>query len=494
MATLVLVLLLGIFGTVAGPNWSPEPYQNYIIPETADTSIGSDVETPGLGTYGVTETVETVTLRDGAQIQVTLRAPVTDDPTPGVVFVHGTGTYLHTAFTPHARALASAGITTAVPDKRLDRYSAVERDYVFLSKDIADVRAWLAQLDGVNPQNVGVYGESEGAFVAPIVAAEVPATAFVALVSSPVLPIRQQGALAADTYLRELGVPDAVLGAIPRLIGGELPGGFDYIDFEVGPYQEEMEQPVFIAYGTGDISMPVVQGATEIIDDIAENGNTDYTLRYYEDADHGLRVRSDSADATFETDAMRDLSRWINGLPRTANAQPKIAGDQPHQTFTAEAPGTPRWYASGTAALVILLVGFGLSVLAGVVGLAGQIRIRGNQLVKVGRAAGPLTVAAISVIVAFAAFVAYILAIATLAMSYETDNLLVRGGWLLVQALAILAAYCVVRLGFAWSQSEIPTRGGKIMVALSFVGLLTLLLALAYWGPYPSIFTALRGS
>ena len=87
----------------------------------------------------------------------------------------------------------------------------------------------------------------------------------------------QQAAFAVDQYLRNTGVPDQVFRAIPRAVGMQLPGGgFEYVDFDVAPYQRQMTQPVLAVYGTADQSMPIIQGAEQLIRDIAIAGNSDY--------------------------------------------------------------------------------------------------------------------------------------------------------------------------------------------------------------------------
>lgn len=490
--TIILTLILGMWGTIAGPGWSPDPYLNQIIPETADTAIGSSVTTTPPQTYDVKKEIHPVETESGEILNVTLRTPIDKKGDgPAVVFMHGAGTYKHTAFSQQATTLASAGVTTLVGDKPLGNYSTTERDYDDLASAYLDQWRWLSDVGGVNPNEVGVYGESEGAFVAPIVAAMEQDVAFVVLVSSPVLPIRQQGALAADTYLRRMGVPEQLLQAIPRLIGGELPGGgFDYIDFDVSPYQQQITAPVLIMYGTGDYSMPVIQGADQIIDDIAQAGNTSYTLRYYEGADHGLRVL-ERGSLTLSADAGRDLSRWINGLPATAFAEPRIAGDQPIQNFTAEKPGTPRWYASGTAAIIILVVGLALTVFGAFAGLIGQIRIKKKPLLNLKSTARPLVAAGVAVVAAWGAFLWYLITIAGLALSYQTDALIVRGGWLACQIVAIFAAAMVIRLVHAWLKARPLTGFPHLVLVTSILGLSTLLAALAYWNVYPSLLTAL---
>src|SRR5699024_8364132 len=121
-----------------------------------------------------------------------------------------------------------------------------------------------------------------------VAAAENPEVASVVLVSAPVIPAREQFALATDTYLRNLGAPEQLLRAVPRLLGSEIPGGgFVYADFDVTPFQQRMQQPVLMVYGTEDDSMPIVQAPAKVIEDLAVAGNDDYTLRYVEGANHG---------------------------------------------------------------------------------------------------------------------------------------------------------------------------------------------------------------
>ena len=212
MVWLIAVLIFGMWGSWAGPGWNPQPMRSLIVPESADTSIATRNETPGLGDYEVQSEVITVELRDGTEIPATLRTPVgTDGLAPGMVFVHGTGTDSYQNFDREADAITSAGVITLVPDKRTDNYTTTHRDYPELSKDYEDAFTDLLSRPGVDPQRTGLYAVSEGCNIAPIVAARNSAVSYVALVSAPVLPIREQGAFAADSYLRNLGAPEQIL-------------------------------------------------------------------------------------------------------------------------------------------------------------------------------------------------------------------------------------------------------------------------------------------
>ncbi len=489
-AWIVFVLILGLWGAWAGPGWNPQPMRSVIVTETKDTTITTLAPTAAVGTYEVTETLVDVPLRDGTVIPGTLRTPVgVEGLVPGMVFIHGTGTASHKNFSEEATDISSAGIVTLVPEKRTDDYTTTHRDYQALADDYGDAFGYLIHdVAGVDPRRSGVYAVSEGCFVGPIVATDRTDVSFVALISAPVLPIREQGALAADTYLRNLGAPERIIRAIPRLIGQDFgEGTFDYIDFEPSPYLRNMTMPVMMLYGTGDMSMPIVQGPMIMRDDLAKAGNADLTVRYYGEADHSLMI-----DGVLQKNAMQDTADWINGMPYTADAMPHIAGAQPRQNFVAGAVGAPHWFASGPFAVAIFFVGAIVTIVSMLVSVLNLIPIRGKRLLKLRGCGAKLSAASIGIIVAWLVCFGYVVAIAGLAMSYQQSRLIVQGGWLVAQFVALLAAWLVIRVIFGWVQNRFRTDVritgvSSAFVLVSLIGQITLLFALAYWGFYPSI-------
>lgn len=482
---LVAVLILGVWGLWAGPGWNPQPMTNLIIPTTSSTHITSAVPTPYLETYEVQESVHEVEGPNGQTIKVTLREPVgADGQRPGVVFLHGTGTSTHQAFTQQAHWLASAGIVAAVPDKLLDEYTTLSRNYEELAEGYHIVGDWLREQASVYQRDVGYYGESEGALVAPISVVRDQRTAFLILVSDPVMPIRDQGALAADAYLRELDAPGQIYNAIPRLISGALAdGNFLYANFDPSPYHRQITVPVLMAYGTNDLSMPIVQGPIMMAEDLSEAGNSDLILRYYDGADHGLRI-----DGELQPAAYQDISDFINGLPSSVQMSNEVAGAQPRQDYVAQTVATPRWFGSGDAMITLLAAGVLLTVVGATMTIVGRTPILGHQQTYrgVGR---PIVASSIVVILAWVAFLAYIVALANLALSYETNRWVVQGGWLFVQILALGAVYLLVRAMRIWRTKPMFTREAGANLRVLFTGQILLLFALAYWGVYPSLFS-----
>ncbi|WP_235857133.1 alpha/beta hydrolase family protein [Occultella glacieicola] len=487
-AVLGLVLTFGVIGSLSGPGWNPEPLTEAVVPETADVAIGSDAVTDPVGTYETAQETIEVEL-DGARVLATVTYPVdAPDGRPGMLFMHGAGTATNLNFTDQAQALASAGVYAMVPEKRMDTYTTTERDYVQMARDYLVSWRILTEWPGVDPDMVGIYGESEGAWIAPVAAAEEPDVAFVVYVSAPVVPPREQFAFAADSYLRSVGVPAALLRAIPRGLGANMPGGgFEYADFDASPYQQRMQQPVLLIYGTGDSAMPTVQGPLQLIDDIAEAGNTQYTLRYFEGANHGIRIDGELAPGFNDA-----LTRWVLGLPETATAEPRIAGDQPVQRFRAAPVSHPRWYADGDMLVASILGAFALLVI-------GPLAWVGSRLVR--RPSKPLppplarytAATALATVAVLVVFAAYIVQVANLALNYRTDDLAVHGGWVLLQAVGIFAVAVGVRSVAAGINAR-RTLGAAATGAVGritwwgvHVGATVLLLIAAYWGVFPSV-------
>ncbi|MCB7135415.1 alpha/beta hydrolase family protein [Cellulosimicrobium marinum] len=512
--TAALAIVLAVLGAVTGPQWEPVPVDEHLEPATSDTTIGGQPPggAAGVGTYDVRETDVTVRL-DGTTVDGILREPVgAEGDRPGVVFVHGAGTGdADVAFVDVATDLASAGVVTLVPDKRLDTYTTRHRDYEAMARDYAHSVDLLRARPGVDPAGVGLYGESEGTWIVPVMAAADPRVAFSVLVSAPVVPPREQAAFAVDSYLRNTDVPHGVFRAIPRAVGMAIPGGgFEYADFDVDPFLQELTQPVLVVYGTADPSMPVEQGAVQVLDATADQPGAGTTVRYYQDANHGIKI-----DDVLVPDFPRDTAAWITSLPASADAAPQVAGAVPDQQYLAGPVPTPRWLGNGDLFVGLVLGAVALLVLGPLVRLAVVLvdrlrRVSGRPTTRATGLApgvrGPLTGLGAGAVATTVALVAYLVAVARLALDYEKDAWVVQGGWVAVRlvGLATLVAAALLlnraaevrahRRAFAADGDPAPAGGhvprvasgvsARAMVWCVVVGATVLLLVLAYWGVY----------
>src|SRR5690606_26133565 len=211
----------------------------------------------------------------------------------------------------------------------------------------------------------------------------------------------------------------------------EFPGGgFEYADFEVQPWQQRVTQPLFMAYGTADASMPIVQGPQQMMGDVALAGNQQVTLRYYAEANHGIKVGRELAPGY-----VRDLATWVHALPAPASASPRIAGEQPVQAYLAEPVPQPRWFGDGDLVLGVVIAGAALLVVGPLVLGIGRLARRKVRLAR--GLPWPLAGVAVGCLATVLGLVWYLVAIARLALEYERNALVVQGGWLAVRLAGI---------------------------------------------------------
>lgn len=486
---MVLALVLSLFGSFAGPGFASRPVEDAPVPLTAQTDIGSEVATVPIGTYEVVSSYHSIEVAEGVTVTARVRAPI-DAPEglPAVVFLHGAGTADYLGFPQQAEALASAGIVAVVPDKRMDTYSLQHRDYVASAADYHASVDFAQTLPGVDPTRVGIYAESEGAYIAPVLAVAYDDVAFVALVSAPVVPGRQQGAYAAATYLTNTGVPEIVFRAVPRALGAEFPFGWlDYADFDPQPYQQQITQPLFIAYGTSDASMPAAEATTQLISDLAVAGNHQVTARFYEGANHGLKIGG--IDGPLADGFARDLVRWINGMPDTAAASPQIAGAAPNQPISAGPVPSAPWYESGSMLLVSAALPLAALVLGGTFGAVAGVR--GGRMAP-SAIARRLMMAAGLTLASWVLYVHYVMRTAALAFGYQTDPAFTYGFLTLVHAVATAGAVALGMVATSWLDARrtgTPVIGfGTLGAGLTAAGTLGMLALAAYWGALPNPF------
>lgn len=348
--SIVLFGLLSILSVAMTPSWKVRPYAQHLRINSADTSFSARGVSPTPeGTYKVKTTDITFTISDGKTTHAIVREPL-GAPTdhPACVFVHGAGTgKAKEVYADLASALASSGITTLVQDKRLDNYTALSRDYQSNAVDYEAGLNTLRRWPGVDAAKTGLYAESEGTWIAMIMAKQDPHIAFEILTSPPVVSPRSQIAMAATEYLNVAGVPNSLYSIVPKITSmnfGWL--GLNYANFSPEPYYSSLTMPLLVNYGTLDPSMPIEQGAQILIDEAAAVGNTNVGVRYYP-TNHQMRTGSSRAlpNLPLEPHYTHNLEDWVHIVSSGASADawtsPMIAGDQPFQEYKAPKHITP---------------------------------------------------------------------------------------------------------------------------------------------------------
>ena len=85
---------------------------------------------------------------------------------PALVMLEGAGNRGRQELQPAAEVFARRGVITLIYDKRKVGYSILRRDYELLATDAVAAVALLAARHDVDPSRLGLWAQSEGAYVA----------------------------------------------------------------------------------------------------------------------------------------------------------------------------------------------------------------------------------------------------------------------------------------------------------------------------------------
>ncbi|GAA3111236.1 hypothetical protein GCM10017600_67130 [Streptosporangium carneum] len=408
----------------------------------------------------------------GLVMHGTVLAQATAKPArPGVVLVHGAGTG-----TPRAKLLGEAvefarrGLSVLIYDKRSEGYSLFRRSYSQLADDALGAVAALRAQPGVDPAKVGIWGLSEGGWVAPLAASRSKDIAFVVLVGANGLPPLRQQTWAVAAGLRKAGVAGSLVDrAEPNLYRTIADGGlFPEPYYDPAPALAAVRQPVLAIWGTHDLLTPPQESPPLFARALKEGGNRHYVFRFFPDADHAAHRTPDGGVTRLPELApgYADLvGSWVGevtaGRPPTA----RISGPAPVQASVTVPVDPPAWWASAPAQLAALLLF--LVAFAGYPVVALVRRLRGRSTVPVTGAARLLSGAGLATVLGSFSYLVYLV---------MTGGKLAAPGpvfaerplvWLALQALAVASVVATVRTGWAWRRApgSVP-RGERARLGL----------------------------
>jgi pimeloyl-ACP methyl ester carboxylesterase len=272
-----------------------------------------------------------------------------------VIGVHGAegGTREFHLFRHLESVLPPAGIGTLIFDRRGEGESSGDRDgsYELLAED---VRAWIRLLGGderVRADRIGLWGISQGGWIAPLAAAGSPAPAFLVAVSAAGVTPGAQMTFATRALMREAGYGDqavehvwelrramddvsagrmAVVDAQALLdaASGEPWFGLAFVppdaslvdaswreemEFDIRPALRSLELPVLLFFGEHDRWIPVAESAD--VWRSALGPDADLTVVSLPGTGHAATFASDPADwfehGTVSPDYERTLLAWL---------------------------------------------------------------------------------------------------------------------------------------------------------------------------------------
>jgi hypothetical protein len=400
----------------------------------------------------------------GLTLHGTVVAPRrTGTPRPGVVLVTGSGSgvpreHLLTEATEFARR----GLAALIYDKRSVGYTQFRRSYSELADDaLGAVRALRGQ-PGVDPAKVGIWGLSEGGWIAPLVASRSGDVAFVIVVGGNAMrPIRQQTWNETST-LRRRGVSGSLVDRskphFARL--GADAGLFAEADYDAQTVLEHVRQPLLGIWGGRDLQTPPADNPPLFAQALRRGGNTHYTFRFFAGADHAIHQTPDGGltrGAALAPGYADLVGTWVrdatSGRPSVADASVP-----PRQDYASVEVPSSAWWESGWAQLVA----FALFVLAFTAYplVAAVRRLRGRTAAPVSRWARLLAGAGFAAALGLFVYLFYLMA----AGRTPNPGPLIAGRplpWLVLQALAVAAVAAGVVTAAAWRRAGRAVRPGE---------------------------------
>lgn len=399
---------------------------------------------------------------------------------PGMVLVHGSGSGSpRTKLMGEAEEFARRGMSVLIYDKRSQGYSLFNRSYSVLADDALGAVAALRSQKGVDPAKVGIWGVSEGGWVAPLAASRSADIAFVVVVGANGLdPLRQQ-TWAVAAGLRKAGVSGSVVNRAEPTLYRQLADGAMFPE----PYHDtravlrKVSQPVLAVWGTHDLLTPP-QESPPIFAESLTHGH--YSLRYFQNADHAAHQTPDGGVTRLPELApgyADTVGSWVADV--TSGKLPNADAPQalPKQASLSIPVPPPAWWEGATVqtiALVLMLLAFAAYPMWALVR-----RVRGRRQAPAAPWARLVSAAGL---VAMLGGFGYLMYLLMTGGKLASPGPLLAGRpliWLALQALALAAVVATVLSVPGWRRAQGSERV-RLSLLLAGGGVFTVWAL--YWG------------
>jgi fermentation-respiration switch protein FrsA (DUF1100 family) len=311
---------------------------------------------------------EDVTIQSGAiTLAGTLVLPGAPGRRPAIVVLHGSGPDTRADLESDAKWFSEQGLVVLMYDKRGVGKSTGNlglASYEELATDALAAVALLRLRPEVDPTRIGVWGPSEGGWVAPIAAAQSPDIAFVILKSGIAVTPEEQMDYAWRNSLLAENAPDSTIVAIEHArklvwtyartgdgeaearaaldLAKKLPGfpsdpesvglvaqvpPFSVLNdpsladkmffvrtrsrFEPRPFLERVRVPTLAVLGRDDTDTPVDRTASVLRDAFQRSGNADLAVVILPGDDHYLEHATASGKREMDPEYYRVVRDWL---------------------------------------------------------------------------------------------------------------------------------------------------------------------------------------
>lgn len=235
-------------------------------------------------------------VRNDAQLSTRLLLPDNplNNPPPVLILVHGSGEDADwTVYQSFVERLTNKGFAVAFYDKRgtgnstgkfLD-ISVKKSTEIFniLSNDVVAVAEWVSTQAGIDPSKIGVFGLSQGGWIAPLAVNKSDKISFSIIMSGPVCSLGQEK-LYSKLMGDESRPPKAEIAdanEAVRVFEGKQ--GFSSL-----PEIQKMKIPGLWLFGEKDFSMPSHLSKKNLEQIIGAHNKDSFIIKLYPNANHSL--------------------------------------------------------------------------------------------------------------------------------------------------------------------------------------------------------------
>lgn len=248
---------------------------------------------------------------DGTRLVGTLYRPSTAGMHPALVVVHGSGKFPRRMYRYWGQAFARLGFDVFVYDKRgvgdsdgvyEGENNTSDENLRILAGDAGKAVDVVAGLPDTT-QHIGIFGVSQGGWVAPLAAQMNPKVKFLVLQSGPVVSVRQQNLYSQWTGEGHSSSSMTIADAERRL-SSSRPGGLD-----PRGVLAQLDVRALWLFGDNDELVPVHTSVENLRSLIGQGKRFDYEL--FPKADHLILTRSTRFSSQLTKQYWSAIVNWM---------------------------------------------------------------------------------------------------------------------------------------------------------------------------------------
>lgn len=253
-------------------------------------------------------------LSSGVSLSGTLIKPHVPGPYPVIIYVHGSGKMTRETMRSRAYMLVKEGFAAFIFDRRGKGKSEGDTSRILpisvMTNDVISSVELLRNRNDIDKNRIGIYGLSQGAWVAPNAASLCKDISFIITISAPGITPDEQNEFVVNNIVskyiyrsfegnnwtgREFAdsifQKEDVINKMNGKNNTEVVPGFSR--FDPLPAWQMITVPVLALWGENDRIVPPVKSMENIRKALLDGGNKAYTLKIFEGADHSLKLESE---------------------------------------------------------------------------------------------------------------------------------------------------------------------------------------------------------